>query len=61
MEVDIRDIYLLVVPGSSLPYDEEVEEKARLRLKLQLLENIEAAQKELTSNEHATEPGTIWY
>ncbi|XP_035710061.1 vacuolar protein sorting-associated protein 13-like [Folsomia candida] len=57
VEVDIRDIYLLVVPGSSLPYDEEVEEKARLRLKLQLLENIEAAQKELTSNEHATEPG----
>ena len=58
VEVDVQDLYLLIVPGSSLPYDEEAEEKIRLRLKLQLLENIEAAQRELTAEINAAEAGT---
>jgi hypothetical protein len=54
-------LYVLVVPSSSsLPYNHDIEENARLRFKLQLLDSIEIAQKELSLvNSQATEPGKI--
>lgn len=46
VEIGLKDLYLLVVPGSSIAYDEVTEESARQKAKIRLVESIEAAQRE---------------